>query len=203
MKIFGIGRNYSAHAKELNNALPTKPVVFTKPNTALLVNNRHFFFPDFTKEIHYEVEIVVKICKIGKNIEKEFAHKYYDEIALGIDFTARDLQDELKKQGLPWDIAKGFNDSAPISKFFPISDYKDVQNINFSLLQNEKIVQEGNTKDMTFSIDELIAYLSKFFTFKTGDLIFTGTPAGIGPITIGDRLTGYIEDKKVLDFQIR
>ncbi len=203
MKIFGIGRNYKAHAQELNNELPSQPVVFTKPETALLEKNRAFYFPDFTKEIHHEIEIVVKICKVGKNIDAKFAHTYYDQIALGIDFTARDLQNALKAKGLPWDIAKGFNHSAPISKFIDINEFEDIQNINFSLQRNEKTVQIGNTQDMIFSVNELIAHLSKFFVFKTGDLIFTGTPAGVGPIAIGDKLTGFIEDRKLLNFEIR
>lgn len=203
MKIFGIGRNYKAHAQELNNELPSQPVVFTKPETALLEKNRAFYFPDFTKEIHHEIEIVVKICKVGKNIDTKFAHTYYDQIALGIDFTARDLQNDLKSKGLPWDIAKGFNHSAPISKYINISEFGDIQNINFSLQKNGETVQVGNTQDMIFSVNELIAHLSKFFLFKTGDLIFTGTPAGVGSIAIGDKLTGFIEDKKLLDFEIR
>lgn len=203
MKIFGIGRNYKAHAQELNNELPSQPVVFTKPETALLEKNRAFYFPDFTKEIHHEIEIVVKICKVGKNIDAKFAHTYYDQIALGIDFTARDLQNDLKAKGLPWDIAKGFNHSAPISKYVNLNEFNDIQDINFSLQKNGETVQVGNTQDMIFSVNELIAHLSKFFVFKTGDLIFTGTPAGVGPIAIGDKLTGFIEDKKLLEFEIR
>ncbi len=203
MKIFGIGRNYKAHAQELKNDLPSAPVVFTKPDTALLTNNEPFYFPSFSKEIHHEVEIVVKISKVGKNIDAKFAHKYYNEIALGIDFTARDLQNDLKAKGLPWDIAKGFNGSAPVSSFVSIDDFKNIQNINFSLQKNGDTIQQGNTEDMIFSVNELIAYLSKYFVLKTGDLIFTGTPAGVSPIAIGDKLTGYIEDKEMFDFEIK
>jgi len=204
MKIIAIGRNYVEHAKELNNAVPEKPVFFLKPETALLKNNRDFYYPEFSKDIHYEAEIVVRINKIGKYIEEEFAHRYYDEIGIGIDFTARDLQKIQKEKGLPWEIAKAFDHSAPISRtFVNKSKFKDVQNINFSLDINGKQVQSGNTKDMLFTIDKIIAYVSKFVSFKMGDLIFTGTPSGVGPVKIGDRLIASIEGEELLNFEIK
>ena len=204
MKIIAIGRNYVEHAKELNNAVPDKPVFFLKPETALLKNNRDFYYPEFSKDIHYEAEIVVRINKIGKYIEEEFAHRYYDEIGIGIDFTARDLQKIQKEKGLPWEIAKAFDHSAPISRtFVNKSKFKDVQNINFSLDINGKQVQSGNTKDMLFTIDKIIAYVSKFVSFKMGDLIFTGTPSGVGPVKIGDRLIASIEGEELLNFEIK
>jgi len=204
MRIFAIGRNYAEHIQELNNERPGEPVVFTKPDTALLRNNDPFYYPDFSKDIHHEVELVLKISKDGKNIEEKFASKYYDKIGIGIDFTARDLQQKAKEKGLPWDIAKGFNGSAPVGKkFIEVSEFKDLKNINFSLQLNGKIKQEGNTSLMLFSFDHIIAYLSKFFTLKIGDLIFTGTPKGVGPVTIGDKLSAYIEDEKLLEFVVK
>lgn len=203
MKILAIGRNYVNHAKELNNPVPTEPVVFSMPDSALLKSNNDFYYPDFTKEIHHEIEMVVKICRVGKNIPQEFAHRYYEELALGIDFTARDIQAECKKKGLPWEKAKAFDGAAPISKFIPKSKFTDINNINFSLDINGERVQTGNTKNMIFSIDYLIAYLSQFFTLKIGDLIYTGTPAGVGEVKIGDHLVGKIEDETLLDFNIR
>ena len=201
MKIFGVGRNFGKHAQELGNELPTEPVIFSMPDTALLRANAPFYFPDFTKHIDYEVEIVVRVEKEGKNIPEKFAHKYYSQIALGIDFTARDLQDQLKAKGLPWTIAKGFNHSAPISEFINLE--KGLEDMNFSLKVNDELRQAGNTNEMTFSVDQLIAYISTFFMLKKGDLIYTGTPAGVGPIQIGDRLEGFIENHKLIDFEIK
>ncbi len=203
MKIIAIGRNYIDHAKELNNPLPEKPIFFLKPETALLRNNKDFYYPDFSKEIHYEAEIVVRINRIGKYIEERFAHRYYNEVGIGIDFTARDLQNEHKKKGLPWEIAKAFDQSAPISPMVDLSQYNDIQDINFSLNINGKEVQKGNTKDMIFNVNRIIEYVSKFVSLKIGDLIFTGTPAGVGEIKIGDRLEAFIENEKMLDFTIK
>jgi len=204
MRIFAIGRNYAEHVKELNNERPTDPVVFTKPDTAVLRNNEPFYYPDFSKDIHHEVELVLRICKEGKNIEEKFSHKYYDAIGIGIDFTARDLQSKLKEKGLPWDIAKGFNGSAPLSdKFIPASEFKDLTNINFKLEVDGQLKQEGNTSLLLFSFDYIISYLSKFFTLRTGDLIFTGTPKGVGPVAIGNKLSAYIEHEKLLEFEVK
>ena len=203
MKIFAIGRNYAEHIKELNNERPEEPVIFTKPDTAILKNNAPFYYPDFSKDIHHEVEILLKIDKEGKNIEEKFAHKYYQEIGIGIDFTARDLQQKAKEKGLPWDIAKGFNGSAPISDFIPLSSIADLQNLNFSLKVNGEIKQQGNTSLMLFNFNYIISYLSKFFTLKKGDIIFTGTPKGVGPVKIGDKLECFIEDKNMLSFEVK
>jgi len=203
MRIFAIGRNYQDHIAELNNAKPKAPVVFTKPDTAILRNNDPFYYPDFTKDIHHEVEVIVRISKEGKNINEKFAAKYYDAIGIGIDFTARDLQDELKAEGLPWDIAKGFNGSAPVSEWIDIAEIKDINSISFSLKKNGQLVQQGNTASMNFSIHHIIAYISIFFTLRKGDIIFTGTPSGVGPIKIGDRLVAYLEEKELLDFEIK
>ena len=202
MKIICIGRNYIDHAKELNNPVPEKPVFFMKPETSLLLKNRPFYYPGFSKEIHYETEIVIKINRLGKYIEEKFAHRYYSEIGLGIDFTARDLQKECKAKGYPWEIAKAFEHSAPLSESF-INKEDLPGNINFTLKLNDKIVQNGNTKDMIFSVDKIISYVSQFFTLKIGDLIFTGTPAGVGEVKIGDNLKGYIENKLMFDFDIK
>jgi len=203
MKIICIGRNYINHAKELNNPIPEKPVIFLKPDTALVQNNKPFFYPDFSNEIHHEVEIVLKINRIGKHIEERFAYRYFDEIGIGIDFTARDIQNEQRKNGLPWEIAKAFDHSAPISKFVKTSEFKNIRNLNFSLCLNNIIVQQGNTLDMIFSFDKIISYVSKFITLKIGDLIFTGTPAGVGPVKINDYLEAFIENNKMLDFYIK
>jgi len=203
MKIICIGRNYIDHAKELKNPIPEKPVFFMKPETALLKNNKAFFYPNFSKDIHYEVELVVRINKIGVHIQEKFAHTYYDEIGLGIDFTARDLQSEQKKKGLPWEIAKAFDYSAPIGKFIPKSELGDLNNLAFSLKKNDSIVQKGTSADMMFSIDRIIAYVSQFVSFKIGDLIYTGTPAGVGPVQIGDQLTGFIMDQEMFSFKIK
>jgi len=204
MKIICIGRNYAKHAKELGNSVPTEPVYFMKPDSALLPKKSPFFYPNFTKDLHYEVELVIKICKLGKNISPKFASTYYNQIGLGIDFTARDIQLECKAKGLPWEKAKAFDYSAPLSReFINKNDFKDLGNISFSLEKNGEIVQEGNTKEMLFDFDSLICYLSQFMTLKIGDLIFTGTPAGVGPIQIGDKLTGYIEERKMFDLNIK
>ena len=202
MKIICIGRNYANHAKEMGSAVPSEPVFFMKPDTALLLKNKPFYYPDFSKEINYETEIVLKINRVGKYIKKKFAHRYYNKIGLGIDLTARDLQRKCKINGLPWEKAKSFDNSAPLSKrFFDKNKLPD--NINFYLKLNGSKVQTGNTKEMIFSFDEIIEHISKFCTLKIGDLIFTGTPEGVGNIKIGDRLQGYIEDKCILDFEIK
>ncbi len=203
MKILAIGRNYVAHIKELNNEIPTDPVIFTKPETALLRNNAAFYYPEFSSDIHYEVEIVLKMCKQGKNISEKFAHKYFEEIGIGIDFTARDIQGKAKKKGLPWAIAKGFDGSAPISHFVPKTGFSDLSNINFSLSLDGKIKQKGNTKLMIYSFNYIIAYISRFITLNKGDLIFTGTPEGVGPVQIGNILEAYIENKKMLQVEIK
>jgi acylpyruvate hydrolase len=203
MKILCIGRNYIDHAKELNNPVPSKPMIFMKPSTALLTDNKPFYHPDFSDKIHYEVEIVVKISKNGKHIEPAFAEQYYEEVALGIDFTARDLQDDLKSKGHPWEIAKAFDNSAVVSDFVKINDLPDRDNIHFQLFNNEQLLQDGNTKDMIFSINELIIYASKFFTLQKGDLIFTGTPAGVGKIEIGDLFKGVMESREMFTCLIK
>jgi len=202
MKIICIGRNYADHAKELNNPLPKKPMFFMKPQTSILSRNRPFFYPDFSNEVHFETEVVIRINRVGKHIEERFAHRYYSEIGLGIDFTARDIQRECKAKGHPWEIAKAFQYSAPVSDTF--INKEDLPNdINFKLDLNGKIVQNGNTKDMIFSFDKLISYVSQFFPIKIGDLIYTGTPAGVGEVKIGDNLKGYIEDKLMFDFRVK
>jgi 2-keto-4-pentenoate hydratase/2-oxohepta-3-ene-1,7-dioic acid hydratase in catechol pathway len=203
MKIIAIGRNYVAHIEELKNEKPDDPVVFCKPDTAILKDNAPFYHPDFSQDIHHEVEVLLKISKEGKNIDPKFAHKYYEEIGLGIDFTARDLQAKQKAKGLPWEIAKAFNDSAPISNFVPKTEYADLKNLNFHLLVNGELRQKGNTSLMLYDFDTIIAYISKFFTLKKGDIIFTGTPAGVNAVKIGDRLEGFIEDKKFFDFEVK
>jgi len=203
MKIICIGRNYADHAKELNNPLPEKPVFFLKPDSALVIKNRPFFYPGFSKEVHHELEIVIKINRLGRSISEKFAHRYYSEVALGIDFTARDIQSEMKKKGLPWEIAKGFDYSAPVSKFLPLEAIKDIHNLRFRLDINGKTVQDGNTADMIFSFEKIIAYVSQFMTLKTGDLIFSGTPSGVGPVKIGDRLEAYLEEEKLMDFPVK
>lgn len=203
MKIICIGRNYADHAKEMKSELPTEPIFFLKPDTALLKNGNPFFYPEFTKDLHYECELVVQIQKVGKNIAEKFAPKYYSKVSLGIDFTARDLQQNCKEKGLPWEIAKAFEHSAPISnKFIEISSL-DFENLTFELYKNGEKVQTGHTSDMIFSIDKLITYVSKFMTLKTGDLLFTGTPAGVGPVQIGDKLEGFLNGEKMFEFNIR
>lgn len=203
MKIICIGRNYVEHAKELNNPLPSTPVFFMKPESALVRGNLPFFYPAFSNEIHYEGELVLHINKVGKNISQKHAHTYYDGIGFGIDFTARDLQQIAKQNGLPWESAKAFDSSAPVSEFIPIEEIPDINNINFSLFKNEIQVQNGYSSNMIFSFDTIIAYVSRFVTLKMGDLIFTGTPAGVGPVSVGDKLEGYINEKKLLLCNIR
>ena len=204
MKIICIGRNYVAHAEELNNEVPEEPVFFMKPDSALLRNNDPFYIPGWTKEVHHEIELVLRICRLGKNIEKRFAHRYYDEIGLGVDFTARDVQNELKKKGLPWEKAKAFDRAAVISNtFLPVSVFPDPEAIRFKLNINNRSVQEGNSGLMIFGFDEIVSHVSKYMTLKIGDLIYTGTPAGVGQVKIGDHLEGYLEDKKLLDFKIK
>ncbi|KYG72838.1 fumarylacetoacetate hydrolase family protein [Roseivirga echinicomitans] len=202
MKIVAIGRNYAEHIAELNNERPTEPVVFLKPDTAVLRNSVPFYHPDFSNDVHFEVEILLKISREGKHIEKKFAHKYYDEIGVGIDFTARDVQQRCKEKGLPWEKAKAFNGSAPISEFVS-KDKFDLNNINFSLQQNGEVKQDGNTNMMLFSFDDIIEHISKYFTLKKGDIIFTGTPAGVGKTVIGDTLTAYIENEKMLEVEVK
>ncbi len=203
MKIICIGRNYAEHAKELNNAIPTEPVFFMKPDTALLKDGEAFYYPEFTKDLHHEIEIVLKINKVGKHIKKEFAHKYFDEIGLGIDFTARDLQTKAKEKGLPWEKAKAFDGSAPIGKFVSKSLFSNLSDINFQLKINNESKQIGNTKDLLFSFDQIIAYVSQFVTLKVGDLIYTGTPEGVGAVQIGDKLQGFIKDELFLEFEVK
>ncbi|MCS5489059.1 fumarylacetoacetate hydrolase family protein [Algoriphagus limi] len=203
MKIICIGRNYAAHIEELKNEKPGNPVVFLKPDTALLKNGAPFFFPDFSKNIHHEVELVLKISKEGKYIQKKFANRYFEEIGLGIDFTARDLQDQCKAKGLPWEIAKAFNGSAPIGDFMPVSDIESLENLDFHLTINGELRQKGNTSLMLFDFGTVIEYVSQFFTLKKGDLIYTGTPAGVGPVQIGDHLEGFIQNQKMLDFEVK
>jgi len=203
MKILAIGRNYAEHIKELNNERPAEPVVFMKPDTAILPAGNAFYYPDFTSDIHYEVEILLKINSEGKYIQEKFAHKYYDEIGIGIDFTARDLQSKAKEKGLPWLLAKGFNGSAPISDFYPKSKFPDLQNLNFGLEVDGEEKQKGNTSLMLFKFDYLIAYISQYITLKRGDIIFTGTPKGVGPIQKGNVLTAFIENEKLLEVEIK
>jgi len=203
MKIICIGRNYVAHARELNNEVPDKPVFFLKPDSALVISNRPFFYPEFSKDVHHEIEVVIRINRLGRSIEEQYAHRYYNEVALGVDFTARDLQAEQKKKGLPWEIAKGFDYSAPISEFHPLDKYGDIHKLNFRLDVNGKTVQDGNTSLMIFSFEKIIAYVSRFMTLKTGDLIYTGTPAGVGPVAINDRLEAYLEGDKLMDFPVK
>lgn len=202
MKIICVGRNYVEHAKELNNEVPLEPVLFLKPDTALIQKDRNFYIPDFSTQIHHEVELVVRIEKVGKNIAPKFAHKYYSQIGLGVDFTARDLQQELKEKGLPWEKSKAFDDSAVLGSLIDKQHFKDVQNINFSLKKNNILVQEGNTSQMLFSIDQLISNISKYFTLKVGDLIYTGTPKGVNTVKAGDVLEGFIEGDKFFKIAI-
>ena len=203
MKIIAIGRNYIDHAKELKNPVPKEPIFFLMPDSALLRNNQPFFYPDFSNDIHYEVEIVVKLNRLGKNVAAKFAHRYYNEIAIGIDFTARDLQKNCKEKGLPWEIAKSFDGAAAISEFVSLEKFDSMNNINFRLELNGEVVQKGNTEEMIFKVDELIEHVTQYMTIKIGDFLFTGTPSGVGPVKIGDRLTAYIEDEKLLDFIIK
>ncbi len=203
MKIFCIGRNYIDHAKELNNPVPSEPIVFMKPPTALLVNNKPFYYPNFTQDLHYEGEIVLRICKNGRSVQPQFAHRYYDAVAFGIDFTARDVQVRLKQKGHPWEIAKAFDGSAPISPWVPLSDLPNPLDVHFQLKKNGQVVQDGHTRDLIFPFDALIVYLSRYFTLQKGDLIFTGTPSGVGPVHIGDVLEGSIEGRPLLTCAVK
>jgi len=204
VKIICIGRNYVAHAKELNNEVPGEPVVFMKPDSALLRNNDPFYVPDWTNDVHHEVELIVRINRLGKNIEKRFAQRYYDEIGLGIDFTARDVQNSLKEKGLPWEKAKAFDQSAVLgSTFIDKNEFSDLKNISFRLLKNGNLVQDGNSSLMIFDFDEIISQISGYITLKIGDLIYTGTPAGVGAVGVGDRLEGFLEERKLFDFEIK
>ncbi len=203
MKIICIGRNYAAHIEELKNEKPGQPVVFLKPDTAMLKGGAPFFYPDFSSNIHHEIELVLKISKEGKYIQPQFAHRYFEEIGLGIDFTARDLQDQCKAKGLPWEIAKGFNGSAPIGDFKSVSELGDLKNIDFHLEINGEVKQRGNTSMMLFDFATIISYVSQFFTLKKGDLIYTGTPAGVGPVQVGDQLQGFIGNEKMLHVEIK
>jgi len=203
MKIFCIGRNYVNHAKELKNPIPKQPLVFTKPLTALLTKNKPFYYPEFSNDIHFEAELVLKMSRHAKHIDEKFAHKYYEEIAVGIDLTARDVQAKLKEKGHPWDIAKGFDGSGPISQFVAIESLKNKENINFSLTQNDVEKQNGNSKDMIFHFNHLIAHISKYFLLQKGDYIFTGTPEGVGPVAIGDKLEVFLEGQSMLKCNIK
>lgn len=203
MKIFAIGQNYVEHNKELNSKNPTEPVVFMKPDTAVLKNNKPFFIPDFSNELHYETELIVKFNRIGKNIDTRFSNRYFAEIGLGVDFTARDLQRKLKVEGKPWEVCKSFDNSAVIGNFLPVETLGDIQKIEFHLDLNGKTVQKGNSTDMIFPINELVSYVSRFFTIKIGDILFTGTPVGVGSVAIGDHLEGYIFDTKMFDFYVK
>jgi acylpyruvate hydrolase len=203
MKIICIGRNYAAHAKELNNKVEEQPVIFMKPETALIAPRQPFFYPDFSNDIHYEVELVICINKAGKRIAEKFAHKYYEEISVGIDFTARDLQQQLKTKGLPWELSKAFDSSAPVGNFISKKQFDNIRDIPFSLLVNGSIKQSGNTANMLFSVDQIISFVSNYITLKKGDLIFTGTPEGVGPVQKGDHLEAFIGEQKLLNVKIR
>jgi 2-keto-4-pentenoate hydratase/2-oxohepta-3-ene-1,7-dioic acid hydratase in catechol pathway len=203
MKLICVGRNYVDHIHELNNEQPDDPVIFLKPETALPLRHEPFFYPDFSKDVHHEVEVLVKISRVGKNIDQKFAHKYYDEIGIGIDFTARDVQSKLKAKGLPWELAKAFNGSAPISNFIPKTEFPDLQNLNFRLDVNGQTRQQGNTSLMLFKIDYLISFVSRYFMLQQGDILFTGTPKGVGPVQIGDTLTCFLEDRPMLTVDVK
>ncbi len=204
MKIICVGRNYAAHARELNNPVEEEPVIFLKPETALLPPRQPFFYPDFSNDVQYETELVIRISRVGKHIEEKFAHRYFDAVSLGIDFTARDLQQKLKSKGLPWELSKGFDSSAPTGRFIPLEEIgKKVQDLRFHMEINGEIKQEGHTADMIFPVSRIISFISSFFTLKIGDLIFTGTPAGVGPVSKGDELHAYLEGRDVLQVKIR
>lgn len=203
MKIIAIGRNYAEHAKELNNPIPDKPVIFLKPDTALLKDNKPFYIPDFSSDIHYELEVVLKICKEGKHISEKFASKYYEEIGLGIDFTARDIQTAHKAKGLPWELAKAFDHSAAVSNFIPKTDIQNLYELSFELKVNDETRQNGNTKHILFSFERIIAFVSKYITLKKGDLIFTGTPEGVGQVKQGDKLEAWLQGQQLLNFDIK
>ena len=202
MKILCVGRNYSEHAKELGNAVPENPVIFSKPDTALLKNGEDFYLPSFSNDVHHEVELVIKINKVGKKIQEKFARNYFSEIGLGIDFTARDVQSELKAKGLPWELAKAFDGSAPIGNFINMENM-DLKNIDFSLQKNGQIVQKGNTAQMIFSFEQIVSFVSQYFTLKVGDLIYTGTPAGVSQVNIGDKLEGFIGNESMLICEVK
>ncbi|SMD05735.1 fumarylacetoacetate hydrolase family protein [Pedobacter africanus] len=203
MKIIAIGRNYAEHAKELNNPVPDQPVIFLKPDTALLKDNKPFYIPEFSSDIHYELELVLKICKEGKHISEKFAHKYYEELGLGIDFTARDIQTAHKTKGLPWELAKAFDHSAAVSDFIPKTQFEDIYKLQFELKVNNSIRQKGNTANLLFSFEKILAFVSQYITLKKGDLIFTGTPAGVGKVNQGDKLEAWLEGQQLLDFDIK
>jgi len=204
MKIFAVGLNYASHNKEMKRTFESsEPVLFMKPDTALLKDGKPFFLPDFSEDVQYETELVVRVSRLGKNIAERFAHRYYDQVTVGIDFTARDLQKKQKELGLPWEIAKGFDQSAAVGSFIPIESVTALQDLNFRLDINGETVQAGNSREMIYSVDRIIAFISRFFTLKIGDLIFTGTPAGVGPVKINDHLQGYVEDRKLLDFRVK
>lgn len=203
MKLICVGRNYVDHIHELNNEQPDDPVIFLKPETALPLRHEPFFYPDFSKDVHHEVEVLVKISRVGKNIDQKFAHKYYDEIGVGIDFTARDVQSKLKAKGLPWELAKAFNGSAPVSNFIPKTEFPDLQNLNFRLDVNGQTRQQGNTSLMLFKIDYLISFVSRYFLLQQGDILFTGTPKGVGPVQVGDTLTCFLEDRPMLTVAVK
>ena len=202
MKIICVGRNYSDHINELNNQKPTEPVIFMKPDTSVLLKSFPFVIPEFSNNVHHEVEVLVKINKVGKYIQPKFAHKYYNQIGLGIDFTARDVQAKLKAKGLPWEIAKGFDGATVLGEFVSKEQFADIQNLSFQLTKNGEVVQSGHTKDMLWAIDELIAYVSQYFTLKIGDIIFTGTPAGVAKVNPDDELEGFLEDKKMFAIKV-
>ena len=204
MKIIAVGMNYAEHNKELNNTLvPEKPVIFMKPDSAILKDGKPFFIPEFTNKVDYETELVVRICRLGKHIAPRFAHRYYDAVTVGIDFTARDLQDDFRAKGLPWELCKGFDDSAVLGDFVSTEKLPAIQDLHFYLDIDGQTVQRGHTADMLFKVDEIIAYVSQFCTLKIGDLIFTGTPVGVGPVSVGQHLQGYLEGEKLLDFHVR
>jgi 2-keto-4-pentenoate hydratase/2-oxohepta-3-ene-1,7-dioic acid hydratase in catechol pathway len=203
MKIICIGRNYLEHAKELNNLVPEEPIFFMKPDSALLLDNKPFFLPEFSTDIQHEVELVIRIYRLGKHIEEKFASKYYSEVGLGIDFTARDIQQKCKEKGLPWEIAKAFDQSAVVGNFSRIDKLPDLNNLNFELYKNDELVQKGNSGNMIFSVDKIIEYVSKFVTLKIGDLIFTGTPSGVGSVKVGDKLTGKLEGNIMFEFSVK
>ncbi len=204
MKIIAVGMNYAAHNKELHHTLElSEPTIFLKSDSALLKDGKPFFIPDFSSEVHYETEIVIRVCRLGKSIAERFAHRYYDEVTVGIDFTARDLQRRLRERGLPWELSKSFDNSAVIGSFIPLAEAGDINHLPFHLEINGERVQTGDTADMLFKVDQIIAYVSRFFTLKIGDLIYTGTPSGVGPVKIGDHLEGYLGERKLLDFYVR
>jgi len=203
MKIICVGRNYTDHIKELENNKPKEPVLFLKPDSSIILNNKPFFIPEFSQNIQYELELIIKISRLGKHIQEKFSHKYYDFIGLGIDFTARDLQTNLKSKGLPWEKSKAFDGSCFVSDWIDISEIDDINNINFRLELNKNVVQNSNTSLMLWKVDELISYISKYFTLKIGDIIFTGTPSGVGKVSIGDELVGYLEEKKLFNLKVK